>query len=81
MVISERKEGITQLRIRPWDGKNEHYIEFGEESYTTGTGINPDFETDLRNAQALGNGAGEGCCISFDFRNRADFYAGRTGTR
>ena len=47
MVISERKEGITQLRIRPWDGKNEHYIEFGEESYTTGTGINPDFETDL----------------------------------
>jgi oligopeptidase B len=47
MVISERKEGITQLRIRPWDGKNEHYIEFGEASYTTGTGINPEFETDL----------------------------------
>lgn len=47
MVISERKDGITQLRIRPWDGKNEHYIEFGEDSYTTGTGINPEFETDL----------------------------------
>jgi oligopeptidase B len=47
MVISERKDGITQLRIRPWDGKNEHYVEFGEASYTTGTGINPEFETDL----------------------------------
>ena len=47
MVISERKGGITQLRIRPWDGKNEHYIEFGEESYTAGTSINPDFETDM----------------------------------
>ncbi len=47
MVISERKGGITQLRIRPWDGKNEFYVEFGEESYTVGTGINPDFETDL----------------------------------
>ncbi|MBK9567570.1 MAG: S9 family peptidase [Saprospiraceae bacterium] len=47
MVISERKGGITQLRIRPWSGQDEHYVQFGEESYTTGTGINPDFETDL----------------------------------
>lgn len=47
MVISERKGGITQVRIRPWDGKNEHYITFGEESYTVHTSINPDFETDL----------------------------------
>lgn len=47
MVISERKDGITQLRIRPWDGKAAHYVAFGEESYTVGTGINPDFETDL----------------------------------
>jgi oligopeptidase B len=47
MVISERKGGITQLRIRPWNGQDEHYVQFGEESYTTGTGINPDFETDL----------------------------------
>jgi oligopeptidase B len=47
MVISERKGGITQLRVRPWDGKSEHYIQFGEESYTASTGINPDFETDL----------------------------------
>jgi oligopeptidase B len=47
MVISERRNGITQLRIRPWVGQNEHYIGFGEPSYTANTGINPDFETDL----------------------------------
>lgn len=47
MVISERKGGITQLRIRPWSGKDEHYVKFDEESYTTGTNINPDFDTDL----------------------------------
>lgn len=47
MVISERKGGITQLRIRPWDGNKEHYIEFGEASYTVGTSINPDFDSDL----------------------------------
>lgn len=47
MVISERKGGITQLRVRPWDGKGEHYIQFAEASYTTGLGINPDFDSDL----------------------------------
>lgn len=47
MVISERRGGITQLRIRPWSGKDEHYIKFDEESYTVGSGINPDFDTDL----------------------------------
>ncbi|MBC7885890.1 MAG: S9 family peptidase [Saprospiraceae bacterium] len=47
MVVSERTGGITKIKIRPWDGKNEHYIGFKEESYTVGTTINPDFETDL----------------------------------
>ena len=47
MVISERKGGITMLKIRPWDGNNEHYIEFGEESYSAYVSINPDFDTQL----------------------------------
>lgn len=46
MVISVRKDGITQLRIRPWSGEGEHYIKFDETSYTVGTSVNPDFETD-----------------------------------
>ncbi len=46
LVLSERKAGITQLRIRPWEGK-EHYIDFGEDAYLAYTSVNPQFETDL----------------------------------
>jgi oligopeptidase B len=47
MVLSERVEGITRIKIRPWDGKNEHYIDFGEDSYTAYPSINNDFDTEL----------------------------------
>jgi len=47
MVLSVRKDGITQINIRPWDGKPAHYIQFAEDAYTTFTGYNPEFDTDL----------------------------------
>lgn len=47
MVISERKDGITQIRIKPWNQVDEHYIQFDESVYSTDVGINPDFDTDL----------------------------------
>lgn len=46
MVLSERKNGITQLRVRPWSGE-EHYISFEEEAYVAGTSINPDFDSEV----------------------------------
>lgn len=46
LVISERVEGITQLRIRPWVGK-EHYIDFGEKSFMAYTSINMNFNTQV----------------------------------
>jgi oligopeptidase B len=46
MVLSERKNGITQLRVRPWSGE-EHYIEFGEDAYLAYTSTNPQFDTEL----------------------------------
>ncbi len=46
LVLSERKNGITQLRIRPWKGE-EHYIQFQEEAYVAFTSTNPEFETEL----------------------------------
>ena len=33
LVVSERKNGLMELRIRPWDGSAEHYIDFGEPAY------------------------------------------------
>jgi oligopeptidase B len=44
LVLSERKNGITQLRVRPWEGE-EHYIEFPEEAYVAETSANPEFNT------------------------------------
>ncbi|HMO40292.1 MAG TPA: S9 family peptidase [Saprospiraceae bacterium] len=46
LVLSERKNGITQLRVRPWAG-GEHYIAFPEEAYVAYTAMNPEFDTDL----------------------------------
>ncbi len=46
LVLSERKAGITQLRIIANKGK-EHYIEFGEKAYVASTSINPEFDTDV----------------------------------
>lgn len=46
LVITERKNGIIQLRIRPWQGQ-EHYIEFPEEAYVAYTSTNPEFDTEL----------------------------------
>ncbi|MEY4935114.1 MAG: hypothetical protein RIS64_1473 [Bacteroidota bacterium] len=45
LVVSERKEGITRLQIRAWDGSQEHYIDFGESAYMAYTSTNPDFDT------------------------------------
>ena len=44
LVLSERKAGLTQLRVIPWQGE-EHYIDFEEEAYMAYTSINPEFET------------------------------------
>ena len=47
LVVSERKDGLTQIRIMPWDGSEEHYLNFGEEAYTSYIGTNPEFESEI----------------------------------
>ncbi len=45
LVLSERQNGLTQLRIRPWSGKPEHYVRFEEEAYAALPGKNREFDT------------------------------------
>jgi oligopeptidase B len=45
LVVSERKAGLTNIRIMPWEGE-EHYIEFNDPAYVAGTSANPEFDTD-----------------------------------
>jgi len=45
LVVSERKEGLTELRVMPWENGDEYYIEFDEEVYTVRPNVNLEFNT------------------------------------
>jgi oligopeptidase B len=47
LVIQERIKGLNNLRIINTKARDEHYINFGEETYTTQIGINPNANTDI----------------------------------
>ncbi len=46
LVLEERQGGLTQIRIIEWKDNSEHYLAFGEPTYTSGIGYNPDSDTD-----------------------------------
>lgn len=45
MVLSERKNGLTQIRVMNTTTKQEHYLDFGEPAYTAYSSINPEMDT------------------------------------
>lgn len=45
MALEEQENGLTNIRIINNKTKEEHYLDFGEETYTAGISYNPDFET------------------------------------
>jgi len=47
LVVGERKDGLIQLRVIKWDGREDHYIDFGEETYMAYISNNPEFDIDL----------------------------------
>ncbi|WP_299824308.1 S9 family peptidase [uncultured Pontibacter sp.] len=48
LTLQERKNGLTQIRIKKWnDPKADYYIDFGEEAYTAYISVNPDFDSDI----------------------------------
>ncbi len=47
LAVQERKNGLTQLRIIRWDDASEHYLDFGEATYSAGISVNPEFDSDL----------------------------------
>lgn len=44
-VLTERKNGLTHLRVINWADASEHYIEFKDPAYTAYTSVNPEFDT------------------------------------
>ncbi len=47
LVVSERIKGLPNIRIIKWADKSEHYLDFGEETYSAGISTNREFDTDL----------------------------------
>lgn len=47
LVVSERSEGLIQIRIIPSTGTGEHYLDFGEPAYDAYVGANAVFDTQL----------------------------------
>lgn len=47
LVVSERSNGLNQIRIMRWDKTEDYYLPFDNETYTAYTGTNVDFDTDI----------------------------------
>ena len=47
LVVEERSEGLTKIRVMSWDFKTDYYIDFGEPTYTAYSASNPDFDSHL----------------------------------
>lgn len=47
LVLGERKQGLLQMRVIPWSGGQEHYLDFGESAYTAEPTDNHELDTPL----------------------------------
>ncbi|NIJ54088.1 S9 family peptidase [Dyadobacter arcticus] len=45
LVVTERKNGLLQLRIRNVNTKAEHYVDFGEPAYAAYPSANPEYDS------------------------------------
>ncbi len=47
LVVTERYNGLNQIRIMPWHGKGDYYLPFDSETFTAYTTTNLDFDTEI----------------------------------
>ena len=46
LVSTERHNGLSKIHVMSWDQQNDYFIPFDSETYTVGTSVNLDFDTD-----------------------------------
>ena len=44
-VVTERNNGLNQMKIAKWDGSDSYYLPFDSETYVAGPSVNLDFDT------------------------------------
>ena len=47
LVVEERSNGLNKIRIIRWDGSEDYYLPFSEETYSAGVYANPEFDTNI----------------------------------
>ncbi len=47
LVVSERNNGLNKIRIKSWDGSQEYYLPFDNETYDAYPTTNIDFDTNI----------------------------------
>ncbi|WP_395066543.1 S9 family peptidase [Flavobacterium sp.] len=47
LVVSERFDGLSKIKIMPWNGSEAYYLPFDIETYTAETTTNIDFDTEI----------------------------------
>lgn len=47
LVVEERSNGLNKIRIIRWDGSEDYYLPFEEETYSAGVYANPEFDTNI----------------------------------
>lgn len=47
LVVTERYNGLNQIRIMPWNGEGDYYLPFDSETFTAYTTTNLDFDTEI----------------------------------
>lgn len=45
LVLEERREGLLRIRLRRWDGSDDHEITFDDPTYVAGIGANPELDS------------------------------------
>jgi oligopeptidase B len=47
LILEERQNGLNKIRIKKWDGSNDYYLPFEEETYSASVYNNPEFDTNI----------------------------------
>ena len=45
LVLDERRDGLSHIRVMRWDGGADYYLDFNDPTYSAGVGFNPEIDT------------------------------------
>lgn len=47
LIVEERIDGLSNIRITKWDGSLDHYMKFPDQAYLAYVGANPEFDSHI----------------------------------